>query len=283
MTERDEEQAALNAVHALDPHERQIFQAEMRTDPRLRDLVVEFENAAAQVALLLPREAPPEDVKPMLLKTLKQRRRAKASPAEAAVRFLLGPRIAWAAAVCLAVIAWSGRSTIRQLSERITALSRDESKVRGELAVARDAAAVLKKDLADARGRADRLSGEVNALKQASTLARMEVVILRTVLRRYGESSVVIVWDGGKQEGRLRVERMPPVPANKVYQLWIIDGKSSAPVSTGPIKLDAHGGATKPFKLGETAPGAVKFAISIETAGGAPRKPAEGLIIFAGP
>jgi len=283
MTEREEEQAALNALHALDPHERQIFHAEMRTDPRLRDLAAEFENAAAQVALLLPREAPPEDVKPMLLKTLKQRRRAKATPVEAFARFVLGPWIAWAAAVCLAAIAWNGRSTIRQLSEQVAALSQGESKARGEVAAARDAAAVLEKNLADARGSADRLAGEVTALKQASALARMEVVVLRAMLRRFEESAAVVVWDGEKQEGTLRIERMPPVPANKDYQLWIIDKKSSVPVSTGAIKLDARGAVTKPFKLGEPAPGAVRFAISIETTGGAPRKPAEGLVIFAGP
>jgi anti-sigma-K factor RskA len=283
MTEREEEQAALNALYALDPHERQILRAEMRTDPRLRDLAAEFEDAAARIALLLPGETPPEDVRPMLLKTLKQRRRAKARPIEALFRFLLGPWLAWPAVACLAAIAWSGRGTIRHLSEQVTVLSQGESKAREEAESAKATVAGLEKNLADARGGADRLAGEIAALKQAGALARVEVVILRAISRRFEESAAVIVWDGGKHEGRVRVERLPPVPANKDYQLWVIDRKSSVSVSAGVLKLDSRGGAWGSFKLGEPVAGAVKFAISIETLGGVARKPADSLVVFSGP
>lgn len=283
MTEREEEHAALNALYALDPHERQILRAEMRTDPRLRDLAAEFENAAAQIALLLPGEAPPDEVRPMLLKTLKQRRRAKATPIRALFRFLLGSRVAWAAAACLAVIAWSGRSAMHRLSEKVAVLSQSDSQARGEVAAAKDKLAGLEKNLADAKDSANQLTGEISTLKQASAITRMELTILRATVRRFEDSAAVIVWDGEKQEGRIRIERMPPAQANKDYQLWMVDRKTSLPVSAGVIKLDARGAASNLFKPAEPVPRAVKFAISIETLGGAARKPADSLIIFAGP
>lgn len=283
MTEREEEQAALDALYALDPHERQVFRAEMRSDPRLRDLASEFEDAAARIALLLPVEDPPDDIRPMLLKTLRQRRRAKEKRVEVLFRFLRSPWIAWAAAGCLAVIAWSGRGAIRRLSEQVSAQSQAESKARSEAESAKATLAGLEKSLADARGGADRLAGEIAALKQASPLARVEVVFLRPLSRRFEESAVVIVWDGEKQEGRLRLARLPPVPANKDYQLWVIDNKSSVPVSAGVIKLDSRGGGWKSFKVAEPVAGAVRFIVSIETLGGAAKKPADSLIVFSGP
>lgn len=283
MTEREEELAALNALHALDPHERQVLHLETRTDPRLRDLAAEFEDAAARIALLLPGEVPPEDVKPVLLKTLKQRRRAKPKPAVAAYRFLLMPRVAWAAAACLAAIALSGRSTIRHLSEKVAALSQGQSDAQGEAEAAKGTLAGLEKNLAEARNTADRLAGEIAALKEASPLARMEIVVLRATLRRLEESSAVVVWDGEKQEGRLRLERMPPAPANRDYQIWIIDRKTSVPVSAGVIRLEARGATLKRFRPAEPVAGPARFAISIEALGGAPTKPADTQVVFAGP
>src|SRR5262245_41616924 len=104
MTERQEEQAALNALYSLDAHERQILRAEMRTDPRLRDLAAELEEVAARVTLLIPAETPPEDARPQLLKALKEHRRAKVAPIRTPLRVLRNPMVAWAAAACLAVL-----------------------------------------------------------------------------------------------------------------------------------------------------------------------------------
>lgn len=283
MTERQEEQAALNALYSLDAHERQILRAEMRTDPRLRELAAEFEEAAAAIALLLPAEIPPEEARPLLLKALKLRRRAKAAPIGAPFRFLRAPWVAWTVAACLAVIVWSGRSSRRELSTRAQELSRSEIAARDAAAEAMDKVARLEKERAAAQARADQLSGELASLKQVNAVARMEVAALRATVRRFDEGVALIVWDGEKQEGRLKLEKMPPVPANKDYELWVIDKKNSTPVSAGVIKLDPRGVTSATFKPAEPVPGAVKFAISIEALGGVQKKSADGPIVFSGP
>jgi anti-sigma-K factor RskA len=283
MTERQEEQAALNAVYSLDAHERQILRAEMRTDPRLRDLAAEFEDAAAQLALLLPPEAPPEEARPLLLKALKQRARAKGSSAGLPWRFLFGPRVAWAVAACLALVWWQGRAGRQELTQKVAALSQGEAAARDAAAQSQGKLAALEKDLADARERADRMTGEIASLKQVNALARMEVTALRATVRRFDEGVAVIVWDSERQEGRLKLEKMPPVQANKDYQLWVIDRKNPAPVSAGVIKVDARGMAAVTFKPADAVPAAAKFAISIEALGGVPKKSSDGPIIFAGP
>ena len=75
---------------------------------------------------------------------------------------------------------------------------------------------------------------------------------------------------------------MPPVQANKDYQLWVLDkDKSKGPVSAGVIRLDDKGYATLTFKPVEPVTPS-KFAISVEKQGGVPQKSADGPVIFVG-
>ncbi len=283
MTERQEEQAALNALHSLDAHERQILHAEIRINPRLRVLAAELEEAASKIALLLPAESPPEDDRALLLKRLKQHRSATVTPIGATFRILRQPGVAWAVAACLAVIAWNSRGVIRSLTQEMEALAQSESTARNVAADALGKVAGLENKLADATDVSQRLAGEITDLKQMNVVARLEVTSLRATVRKFEEGVAVIVWDGEKQEGQLKLEKMPPVQANRDYQLWVIDKKNPAPVSAGVIKVDARGIASVAFKPAEPVPSAAKFAISIEALGGVAKKSSDGPIIFAGP
>src|SRR5687767_14201489 len=66
VTDRQEEQAALYALHTLDEHEKRILQTEMKVDARLREAITEFEETAAEMARLLPEEAPPPELRDRL-------------------------------------------------------------------------------------------------------------------------------------------------------------------------------------------------------------------------
>ncbi len=283
MTERQEEQAALNAMYSLDAHERQILRAEMRTDPRLRDLAAAFEEAAVQIARLLPVEAPPDEVRALLLKAVRQRRREKAAPVWAPIRFLRGPWVGWAVAACLAAVMWIGRPARISLAHQVEVLSRSDSAARDEAAEATGKLARLEKELADARSTSDQLAKEIAAVNQVNVLDRVEVIHLRAMARKFDESAVIILWDGERREGRLRVERMPPVPANRDYQLWISDRTKPALVSVGVIRVDSRGAASLAFRSAEPMGGPAKFAISIEALGGVTKKSADGQVIFTGP
>lgn len=282
MTERQEEQAALNAMHSLDAHERQILHAEIRTNPRLRVLAAELEIAAAKIALLLPAEAPPEEDRAQLLRRIKQQRSSAATPMGVTFRVLRRPWFAWAAAACLALVAWQGHRAGRDHMHQMESLAQSESAARSEADAALGKAAGLEKKLADANETAARLTDEIARLNQVNILARMEVTTLRATMRRYEEGVAVIVWDAEKQEGQLKLEKMPPVQANRDYQLWVIDKKNPAPVSAGVIKVDGRGIASVTFRPAEPVSSGAKFAISIEALGGVARKSADGPVIFAG-
>ncbi|MCE9520368.1 MAG: anti-sigma factor [Verrucomicrobia bacterium] len=283
MTERQEEQAALHAVYSLDAHERQILRAELRTDPRLRVLAAELEEAANQIALLLPAEAPPEEDRALFLRRLKQHRRAKVTSFGTTFRILRQPWVGWAVAACLAVVAWNGYRVGHELTQEMETLIKNESTARSEAASALSKVAGLEKNLADATEKSQQFAGEINNLKQMNVFAHMEVTSLRATVRKFEEGAAVIVWDNEKQEGQLKLEKMPPVQANRDYQLWVFDKKNPAPISAGVIKVDARGMATVTFKPVEPVPSAAKFAISIEAIGGVAKKSADGPVIFAGP
>ncbi len=283
MTERQEEQAALNAMYSLDAHERQILRAEIRTNPRLRALASELEDAATKIALLLPAEAPPEEDRALFLKRLRQHCSAKVTPFGTSFRILRKPWVAWATAASLAVIAWNSYRAWRDLSHEMKTLVQSESVARVEAASALGKVAGLEKKLTDATGASERLAGEITNLKQFNVFASMEVTSLRATVHKFEESAAVIVWDSKKQEGQLKLEKMPPVQANRDYQLWVFDKKNPAPISAGVIKVDARGMASVIFKPAEPVSSATKFAISIEAVGGVAKKSADGPVIFAGP
>lgn len=283
MTERQEEQAALNALYALDGHERQILAAEMRTHPRLRELAAELDETAADVILLLPTEAPPEDVRARLLKAVSQRRRSSAGTGKLLAGIFRSPIVGWAAAACLAVLGWKNHSREISLQQSVADLTASESKFRDAATKAERTIAELNAKNAEASAQADRLATEVAGLKQINALSRMEVASLRATVQRFEGCTAVIVWDTDKQEGKIRLEKIPPVPANRDYQLWVIDKKTQSPVSAGVLKVDARGGVFAVFKPAEPMSSAARFAISIEALGGVPNKSADGPVIFAGP
>jgi anti-sigma-K factor RskA len=186
-------------------------------------------------------------------------------------------------AACLAIVAWVGHMSRRSLTQQVAALAASESAAQSAAAAASDNAGALEKVLADARSKSDQLNGELTGLKQAHAVARMEIASLRATVRRFDEGIALIVWDAEKQEGKLKLEKMPPVQANKDYQLWVIDRKNPTPVSAGVVKVDSRGVASVSFKPVEPVSGAPKFAISIEAFGGVPKKSADGPIVFSGP
>ncbi len=288
MTEHQEEQAALHTLTMLEPHEVRILECEARTDQRLRESVAEFEAAAAQMAFLLPEQSPPPECRGALLAALKQRRRANMVVISAPFRVFRNPMLVWAAAAALAVSTFVLWNTNRSYSSKIAALSASEASAKGEAAKLKEFSENLNHRLADSGSELTKvkneLGAEISRLNQASMVSRMEAVALRSAIKRYDEGVAIVIWDYEKQEGKLKLDKMLPVPPNKDYQLWVIDKKKAgAPVSAGVIKVDQHGVATVNFKPVEAISEMSKFALSVEKQGGVPQKSPDGPIVFIGP
>lgn len=281
MTDRQEEMLALHALRTLTPEEVRLLESESRYDARLREALGEFEDTAAELARLLPEEAPSAELRTQVLASLKAHARTNVVSFASPLRLLRSPMVAWAAAAAIAIVAvglWTGR---RQLDQRVKALTLSETAAQGDVAKARAAQLESEKQLADASSKASGLALELERVKQSFELSRMEVATMRSSLKRYEEGTALVVWNQEKQEGLLKLEHMPSVQANKDYQLWVICKECQHPVSAGVIKVGADGVTTITFKPSHRIVKALKFAISVEAQGGVPEKSADGPIILA--
>jgi anti-sigma-K factor RskA len=167
------------------------------------------------------------------------------------------------------------------LSDQVNALVQSEASSRQQAEQAHSAQADVEKQLAAEKTDKAKIAADLASLQKVNALSRMEVASLRTSIKAYEDGVAVIVWDSEKQEGKLRMDKMPPVKINKDYQLWVLD-KVKGPVSAGVIKLDDKGATTMTFKPIEPVTKASKFALSIEKEGGVPKKSEDGPIIFLG-
>ena len=64
--------------------------------------------------------------------------------------------------------------------------------------------------------------------------------------------------------------QLPALPADKVYQLWVVPGDQSAPISAGLLAPDASGQATLFFPMPANVPVVAALAVTVEPAGGRP-------------
>lgn len=284
MTDRQEEQAALYALRMLDPREARAFEVEMQQDRALREHVSSLEAAVAELALLMPEEAPP-DLKAKIMGDVKLSSGAGDTiPARSSSRVIASPWLAWAAAMALAVGAFSLWNEKVRLQDKVAALTKSESVAQQQVITSVFRQESLEKQMETTQQKMAGLTEEINRLNQTNALARMEVATLRSSISNYENGVAVIVWDNEKQEGKLKLERMPPVQANKDYQLWVVDKENpTQPVSAGVVKLSPDGTATMTFKPVQPVSSATAFALSVETEGGIPRKTEEGPIVLIGP
>jgi anti-sigma-K factor RskA len=281
MTSHQEEQSALHALHLLTAEEARILESEMKVDARLRQTFEGDEEAVSELGLLLPPDEAPPECRAELLARVRQLKSGNSIPFAAPFKLLISPWVAWAAAAGIAVAAMGLWDAKKRLTAQVDALVQSESTSKQEVADAHAKRAELEKKLANETQGKTAVAEELDQLKKVNALSRMEVAALKSSLKKYEDGVAVIVWDSEKQEGKIRIDKMPPVQANKDYQLWVLDKSKPAPVSAGVIKLDDRGYATVKFKPVEPVTPS-KFALSVEKEGGVPKKSDDGPIIFVG-
>ncbi len=122
---------------------------------------------------------------------------------------------------------------------------------------------------------------EARARREAD-LASLKIATLASLLGSSPQALAVAVWSPTRQEGVLRVEKLPALAPDKDYQLWLIDPQYPIPVDGGVFTVDpASGAASYAFKAGKPVRAITKFAVSLERKGGVPR--AEGPMVLFGP
>ena len=88
-----------------------------------------------------------------------------------------------------------------------------------------------------------------------------------------------MLWNPQASRGMFYVNLLPPLSAEKSYQLWVIGNKG--PVSAGVFYPNSQGNAVVTIsRIEGTAEGALQFAVTIEPRGGVPQP--TGSMVLAG-
>jgi anti-sigma-K factor RskA len=287
IDERTEEAASLYALDLLDGAEKSDFESRLRRDPSLRALVEELRVSSTALALLAPEAAPPDALRDRIMNSLPAADRPDLSssslqPSASTVPFPFALWTGWATAACFAL-------ATAFLASLYVGTSRD-------LATARDLESVARIDAESARQllEAERLLAQAqiadlrNArvqianLERQADVARLKISSLASLLSDSPHAQAVAVWNSEAQEGVLSVSNLPALPADRDYQLWVIDPQYPIPVDGGVFTVEpASGDAHLHFKPKEPIKDVSKFAVSLERKGGVAK--AEGPMVLISP
>jgi len=269
--------AAAYALGALDPPEKQAFEAHLATcaacQAELRDMqrvVVGIGQATAVVA-------PPEGLKARVLANAMAQEQRSAVPRSADARsapLRRDPRqsgagsgspwntLAIAASIVLAVgagiYAWSLRTQVQSLRQTVTEASSQIAALRADLATARRDAATLKTTIR-----------VLSAPDLIQVNLKGQTPAPNAIARGFWSRSYGIIF---------QTDGLPGLDLSKVYQLWVIkDGK---PGSLGTFRVDASGAGVFTVDPSLVPEPPQTLAVSLERAGGVPAP--EGPIVLMG-
>ncbi len=292
--EATQERAALHALGLLAPEEAAEFERQLWARTGLRELVDEMRNGLELVARAEATDSPAPHLRATLLEQVVLRAPSKAPiPFGAISRERVsvdpGPRnfgwIPWALAACLAVAAtgawWKSQTASAEAGKALT----EAKELRAQLDATRTQYANTSKRLTELESEASRLRAEVSrtVLAQAASWSRLRVASLsRTpAANPSSPAAAMVAYDPDQNTGTLAVKNLPPPPAGRDYQLWIIDRSAGRPLSAGTFKTQPDGTAKIRFSAPPEAHArGEQFAISVEAEGGKPSP--EGPVFLAG-
>lgn len=165
----------------------------------------------------------------------------------------------------------SAREQINERESRIAALTQRVDAMAG-------ASADLGRQLGEAK---DRVANLIEQMLFQQELANLKITVLASLAQNSPQALAVTFWDPSKQEGTLRVEKLPALLPSQDYQLWVVDPQYQNPVDGGVFTVDPKtGDARITFKPGQPVKAVSAFAVTLERKGGVPK--AEGPFVLLG-
>lgn len=277
--EQQEESAALYALDLLEGRDRMAFAGALREDAQLRDFADHLRETVSLLACCEGEQSPPPDLKQRLQERIG--REPAPSPAPAASPRLF-PLLGWAVAACFAGLAlWFGQLHYATRTENnllVQSQSLADTALRSTRYQLEAEQILYSHELESARQEITRLARQTSG---PLPLSELKVATCKSLLDQAPRALAVAVWQPSRQAGLMVVDQLPALPADKDYQLWILDPRFPSPLDGGVFQVDpASGHAEFVF----TAPGPMdpvaRFAVSIERKGGVAR--AEGPFVLAG-
>ncbi|MGC4074178.1 MAG: anti-sigma factor [Nibricoccus sp.] len=157
--------------------------------------------------------------------------------------------------------------------------------IRGQLALATTDADFSRTEAQDLAQRleAERIvtTGYTAQLQKSADVANLKIIRLTDPsISSNAPCTVIAVWNLHRQEGILSVDKLPFLPTDQDYQLWLTDSAQTEPVNGGVFTVEENGAARVPFHPSQNTTSATAFTITREAKGGA-AKP-EGPVIATG-
>ncbi|MEO6036129.1 MAG: anti-sigma factor [Verrucomicrobiota bacterium] len=271
IDERMEEQASLYVLVLLAGSELAEFETQLRDDSDLRRLVEQFRASTDLLAASVPQVQPSSHLKQKIFQQLDARESVTSKivpmPRETYSGFIVW--FPWALAACLAVICGF---LFLDKTKKQTAAGKYAHNLKSELSQ-------LHEQTAELRAQTDSLQTEVATLQKKDHLSQMRIATLSSLLEDSPKAVAVSVWDNEQQKGILVVENLAAIPADKDYQLWVIDSKYPSPVDAGVFTVDAKGAVRFQYQP-KSRVNFEKIAVTLERKGGV-AKP-EGKMVLLG-
>jgi hypothetical protein len=193
------------------------------------------------------------------------------TPSAGVAQFHAASWIGWAAAACFALsTAYFGANYFA---------------TRSALAIAASDAEFARIDAQDLTQRleAERIlhSAYIAALQKSGDLTNLKMVKLTATLATSPQAVATALWNPLSQSGLLLLEKLPALPADQDYQLWLTDAAKTAPINSGIIPVDAAGTTPHAFRPDQSVTAATIFTLTREPKGGSSGTP-RGPVIATG-
>jgi len=245
-----EEQASLHVLGALGPKEAYEFKKAMKADPELQDCVASLSKATGALAGSVAMVEPPAQLRARILAQVAPEQRIISLPERKAA---FARWLPWSLATCLAIMCVLLFAQDRRLRKTVGGQAQQISHLN-----------LLVESLSSTT---NQLQQAALALQETNRLANLKVAMLNSLLADAPKAIAVSLWDDAKQEGVFVVQNLKPLPADRDYQLWVLEN-GTTPVDAGVFRVDENGGARVEFKARLPIKVAGRFAVTQEVRGG---------------
>ncbi len=264
IDERMQEQATLHVLGALAPAEAREFKQAMRNDPELKAFVGTLTSSVGALAGSVNVAEPPPQLRAKILAAVGEPQKMISLPERKPGFISWFP---WAVAVCLAMLCFWQISEKQDLGRKVHAQS-------FQITALNALAASLQSATND-------LQQTVLALKETNRLANLRIAMLGSLLADAPKAVAVSLWDDVKQQGVFVVQNLKPLPADRDYQLWVLDN-GTTPVDAGVFRVDEQGNVRVEFKAKSLVKVAGKFAVTEEARGGVASPTLKNMVLVGG-
>ena len=292
IDERMEEQASLHVLGALTAAEAMEFKKVLQTNSALQAYVARLSVATGALAGAIPLNEPPPQLRAKILAQIGEPQKMLALPERKPGFFNWWP---WVAAACLVVLSLALATHSGWLKQQLTVALLRNHELDNVVATLQSETNTLQQTVTTLlasqndwqqmvgtlQSATNNLQQTVAALQATNRLATMKIAMLNSLLADAPTAVAVSLWDESKQEGVFVVQHLKSLPADRDYQLWVLEN-GTTPVDAGVFRVDAEGSVRVEFKTKQPIKIAGKFAVTEEVRGGVLSPTIKNMVLAGG-